>query len=423
MRENDTWYQVDNVAKIFIATANKRDTRSFRVSCYLKEKVDSAILQEALDLATECRPQYQVFIRRGLFWHYMEETDILAKVEEEHFRPCPILYTKNHKTRLHYRVSYFGKRINLDMFHALTDGNGGLEFLNIIVQNYLKLRYPDKLSNLSVGTGAASDELSEDSFKHNFSQELDDKNIVSSPKAKAAYHIKGLLLPYNQMQFFEVHMSASEVLKLAKEQNATMTSYLGAKLMQAIYKDMPAIQKHKKPVTISMPVNLRNYFESGTSRNFFNSVYVSHLFDGTETTESLAKEFDAKLKAELTPEKVAQKMFNYEKMERLIFVRLVPLLVKNPSVALGTIAERRKVTAVISNLGRIQVPEEIREYIGGYTCFCSSPSMFFTISTYGDDLTFGISSVYRNTGILKKFIRDFTDKGIEVTVNATEVVR
>mgnify|MGYP004447725921 FL=1 len=145
MSVNDTWYQVDTVAKVFLATANKRDTRSFRVSCYLKEAVDPELLQQAVDLSCELRPQYQVFIRRGFFWHYMEETDLPAKVSEEHFRPCPVLYWRNHKMRLHYRVSYLGKRINLDMFHALTDGNGGLEFLNIIVQNYLKLKYPKKL--------------------------------------------------------------------------------------------------------------------------------------------------------------------------------------------------------------------------------------------------------------------------------------
>ena len=421
MSVNDTWYQVDNVAKVFLATANKRDTRSFRVSCYLKEAVDPELLQQAVDLSCELRPQYQVFIRRGFFWHYMEETDLPAKVSEEHFRPCPVLYWRNHKMRLHYRVSYLGKRINLDMFHALTDGNGGLEFLNIIVQNYLKLKYPKKLENLSIGTGAAFDELDEDSFKFNYDKSESKAEVGS--RFGRAYQIKGMLLPYDQLQFFEVHMSAKEVLKLAKEQNATMTSFLGAKLMQAIYKDMPHMQRHKKPVTISMPVNLRNYYESGTSRNFFNSVYVSHLFDGNETTESLAHEFDGKLKAELTPDKVAARMANYEKFERMLFVRVVPLIIKNPSVAIGSISEKKKVTAVISNLGRVSVPDEIKSYISGYSAFCSTAKIFITISTFEDDLTFGIVSAYRNTGVLKTFFRDFTEKGLSVTVNATEVVR
>ena len=42
-REN--WYQVDNVAKVFLATASKRDTRTLRVSCYLKEDIVPELLQ------------------------------------------------------------------------------------------------------------------------------------------------------------------------------------------------------------------------------------------------------------------------------------------------------------------------------------------------------------------------------------------
>ena len=74
---SDNWYRIDNVAKIFLATAGKRDTRSFRLSCTLKEDVDPELLQQAVLSAIEDRPQVQVRIRRGLFWHYLEDTDLL----------------------------------------------------------------------------------------------------------------------------------------------------------------------------------------------------------------------------------------------------------------------------------------------------------------------------------------------------------
>ena len=47
--ENEVWYKMDNVAKVFLATYNKRDTRSFRVSCTLKGKIDPELLQKALE--------------------------------------------------------------------------------------------------------------------------------------------------------------------------------------------------------------------------------------------------------------------------------------------------------------------------------------------------------------------------------------
>ena len=67
------WYKVDNVSKVFLATVGKRDTRSFRLSCTLKEEVDPELLQQAVESAIEDRPQVQVRIRRGIFWHYMED--------------------------------------------------------------------------------------------------------------------------------------------------------------------------------------------------------------------------------------------------------------------------------------------------------------------------------------------------------------
>ena len=44
------WRSLENTAKIFPATSGKKDERVFRISCQLKEEVDPAKLQKALDL-------------------------------------------------------------------------------------------------------------------------------------------------------------------------------------------------------------------------------------------------------------------------------------------------------------------------------------------------------------------------------------
>ena len=45
---SDSWYKVDNVAKVFLATASQRDPRVFRISCTLNEEIDPDTLNEAL---------------------------------------------------------------------------------------------------------------------------------------------------------------------------------------------------------------------------------------------------------------------------------------------------------------------------------------------------------------------------------------
>lgn len=56
--------------------------------------------------------------------------------------PCLNLYIRDRKTLL-FQVVYYKNRINFEVFHALTDGTGAIQFLKELVKNYLILRYRD----------------------------------------------------------------------------------------------------------------------------------------------------------------------------------------------------------------------------------------------------------------------------------------
>ncbi len=409
---------MDNVAKVFLASANERDTRTFRMTCTLKEDIDKDLLQAAVLDALKERPQYHVTILRGFFWHYMEPTEDLPVVEEEDGNICPMLVGPQNFGKLHLRITYYHNRINLEFSHAIADGNGALDFLNLIVEHYLKRKNPGRFQKLSMTSGASEANLSEDSFRKFFAKEKN--NIPNMKRPPKAYHLRGIKHPFNQTQYMEVHIPVAMVLAKAKALNVSLTSYIGTLLMMAIYNDMPTLMR-LKPVTISMPVNLRNYYPSMTSRNFFNSVLVSHVFKGGETVETLAEEYQTKLKAELTPQAVEARMMNYEKMESLFFIRLVPLLIKNPVINMVNKRASKEVTVVLSNLGKMSVPNEVRDEITSYCAYCSTDKLFIVLSTYGDDLVMGISSAYRNTQVLRDFLKNFSDADIPVTVYSTGI--
>lgn len=419
---NEEWYKLDNVAKLFLATHNKRDTRSIRISCVLKEPIDQRHLQQALNETIKMRPQFQVRIRRGFFWHYIEDTDVTPTVTCENDRPCPIMYGANYKGILHYKVSYYLNRINLDMFHAISDGTGAIIFMKLLVLNYLKLVHPGEFENVSLSEGATDDDRYQNSYSHFYenTSSVGPGKILN--KKKKAYHIQSRKLPYYQLQFFEVHMPADKLLKMSKEMNVSLTSFLGAKLMFAIQKGMP-LALRKKPITISMPVNLRNYYPSETLRNFFNNVDFSHVFDGTETVEALAKEFDINLKESIEPERIKSQMNRYQKIERLMFTRVVPLALKQPVIRAFAKKESKTVTAVLSNLGPVKVPEEMAKYIKGFNDFCSTEKLFITVTSFGNDLVLGIASAYQGTGVIKKFIDSIKTDDMDVKLYATEVIK
>lgn len=423
------WYKTDNVAKVFLATVNNRDTRCMRLSCTLTEEVNPALLQDALLATMRMRPQFQVRIRRGFFWHYLETTDVSPLVSQESGRPCPLLYGNNYSGVLHFKVTYFGKRINLDIFHALSDGTGALEFLSVLVGQYIKLAHPEDeaLMSLHLGSGASESDLNQDSFQQFYEKtKLTDAlgyfTDEKKSKKKNVYHFRGLHLPMDQLHFMEIMMPTAQILPMAKAAGVSLGSYMGARIMMAMYQTMPSI-KHGMPITVSMPVNLRNFYKSDTARNFFNSITISHVFTGDETVDELAKEFDAQLKEAIKPDKIHKQMDKFQKYENLMFVRMVPLALKQIVVKLGSKSQNKNVSFVLSNLGVLKPAPELSSYIESYSAFCSHEELFITALSYGDTFKLGISFSYEDPTPIKNLVRALTASGVEVTINATEVVR
>ena len=246
-------------------------------------------------------------------------------------------------------------------------------------------------------------------------------NFSSDSFKKNAYHPGGLKLPYDQLQFFEIHMPTGQILERSKKLGVSLTSYFGAAWMMAIRADMPP-RKNDLPITISLPVNLRNYYPSYTSRNFFNSVLVTHVFDSEITIDELAVEFDGNFKSQLTEENIKKQMDSFETMEYVAPVRPLPLFIKQFAIRRGSRLSDKRVSMVISNLGVQKPPQEVAEYIGNYSAFCSSSNLFSTMSSYNGELTLGVSSPYAGTGVIKNLVRQMSDSGIDIRVYATEVI-
>ena len=77
------WRKLDNAALAFPLVTGKNDTRVFRFYCELKENVKPELLQAALEKTMEKYPLFQMVLRKGLFWFYLEHRDIRPIVKEE----------------------------------------------------------------------------------------------------------------------------------------------------------------------------------------------------------------------------------------------------------------------------------------------------------------------------------------------------
>ena len=103
------WRNLDNAGKMFSAASTSKDTRVFRFYCVLKEQVDESILQEALNKTIKKYPIFLSVMRKGLFWHYLEKSELCPVVRKEYKEPCSRLYVRDKKALL-FEITYYKKK-------------------------------------------------------------------------------------------------------------------------------------------------------------------------------------------------------------------------------------------------------------------------------------------------------------------------
>ena len=405
--EYSNWRKLDNAALAFPLVTGENDTRVFRFYCQLKEEVDSDILQQALDRTMEKYPLFQAVLRKGLFWFYLEHSHIRALVKPETEPPCSRLYIPDKKSLL-FQVSYYKERINFEVFHALTDGTGAMHFLQELVQNYLILAHPkENFPEIGRDKKTGRGNIEEDSFSQYYSSDIP-KN---REKKKAAVKLKGEKLVHSDMHISEVVLSVKESHQKARSYGVSITVLLTAVMLCSIREEIPKNQQ-KRPVTLMIPVNLRNYFPSQSMTNFFGWIEVGYTFSDTTTFEEVLADVKRQFEQELEKDKIAMHMNDYVRIEKNIFVRAVPLEIKKYFLMIGANLGSRSITAVYSNIGIIRLPEEYREYIRHFGIFASTNSLQMCSCSYGDEMVLGFTSKIPDDSIQRNFRRMLSEEEI-----------
>lgn len=410
---NKQWSRLDNAAKVFPANSGKADTKVFRFSCELYEPVDSDTLEEALERTLPLFPHYQSVLRHGLFWHYFESSDLPIEITQENKRPCSPMYDGDTR-RLLYDVTYYGNRINVEVYHALTDGTGALQFLRVLVFNYLILLYGEQWRNdpPKMDYDATYAQKLDDSFRKYYSG---DKSNYKS-KLIRAHKIKGQRVAEHQIKVIEGILSTKAALTKARELGTTVTVMLTAILMIAISQEM-TVREKRRPVVLSVPVNLRKYFDSQTARNFFGVVNIGYNFnDRPGTFEDVVSEIDAALKRELEKEELQKRMNAMAALEHNLLARAVPLAIKDLAIKTAVRITELGVTGSLSNIGKVAMPDVFIPYIRLFDVFVSTDKLQICMCSYQDNMVISFTSAFVSADIQKRFFRELTAMGIEVTI-------
>ena len=358
------WMRLDNAAKIYPAAKRRNWNNFFRISATLTEPIDTAVLASALDVTARRFPSIAVRLRRGVFWYYLEEIPKTPSIQPE--KSCPLAHAPFHEVRqCAFRVLVYKNRVAVEFFHALTDGTGALVFVKTLLAEYLSEKY-----GLSVpaekGVLGRLEEPSPEELEDSFARYAGD--VTASRAESTAYHLTGTPERDGYKNLVTMMIPAEKLRACAKKHGVSVTELLCAAMMQAIgelqAEKVPNV-RHRKPVKVLIPVNLRNLFPSRSLRNFAS--YITPEIDprmGDCSFSELCSLVHHKMGLENNRRTMRAKFAANVASERSPILRVMPLFIKNIAMkAVFDAVGECKSCLCLSNLGRVELPEVMVPYV------------------------------------------------------------
>lgn len=418
-KRHKTWYKLDLSANVYPTLQRKNFSNVYRISLSLKENVQPDILQKALDLTLPRFPTFQVALRKGLFWRYLEANHRPGPfVREDIENPCMPMHFKANNRYL-IRIYYYEKRISLEVFHSLSDGAGTLYFLKTLTAVYLRLlghEIPNGEGVLDI-TEKPDPEEFEDAYLRYASSK------VGRPRSQGnAYRVRGTKEPFYTLNIICGVIPVDKLRAVSKGYGVTVTEYLNAVLLYALLQKQKCEKPFReRPVTLAMPVNLRSFFPSKTLRNFISMVYPS--IDprmGDYTFEEILVHVHNYMRYYINPKFLNADIVTNASVQQNPLIRIVPLFIKDFTVRkFYTNVQDGQSSAGLTNVGLTRLPMEMHPYVERFDVLMGQPFSARTncaIISYRNILTVNFTSSIKETDIERYFFRKLVQDGVPVKI-------
>lgn len=422
--QKQNWLRLDNAAKIYPAALRKNWSNVFRISATLSEPVDREILRAALDVTIRRFPSIGVRLRRGLFWFYLERIPEPPGIQDENSYPLVHMSYKSIRNCA-FRVLVYENRIAVEIFHALTDGTGGLIFLKTLVAEYLTHKYGISIPATDGVLGRleepSAEELEDSFLKHS-------GPFAASRKEATAYKLSGAAEPDGFVHLTTFMLDSAAVLAKAHEYSATVTEFLTAAMMQAVLHleaEQVPCRRLRKPVKVLVPVNLRKLFPSKTLRNF--ALFVTPEIDpklGDYSFEEICSAVRHRMGMEVTAKQMSTKIAANVNSEKSPFLKVMPLVMKNAAMkaVFDTVGERKSCLCM-SNLGLVKLPEVMRQYVKRMDFIIGLPSRTAyncALLSYDGTVYINLVRSIREPELEMQFYKVLRELGIHVRVESNQ---
>ena len=412
--QGQKWRRLDNTGKLFPLVSSESLSNVFRIAVTLKEEIEPEILQQALE---DVLPQFESFrvrLRRGLFWYYFETNHRKITVEKEDTYPCQYI---SHKIAPYYlfRVSYYSTRINVEIYHALSDGLGAVNFAKLLACRYLQIKH--KMDTPEIVRHANVNAEEEDGYLKYYKDTK--KQKYSNEKA---YQLEGRKLAFSVENIVHGSVPLKELKAVSKSYGVSITKYLTAVIIWAIYDEYLKGEDVTPFIGVNLPINLRSMFNSETLANFFAVTAINYNPTGRKVDfEDILKVVSEQIDDQIVKEKLEEKISYNVSNEKKWYLKIVPLAIKK--LALKLVFKRKDSghTITLSNLGPIKVDEPNQQYIESFYVLIGvshSQTAKCAIIAYGDKLMITLSTVFDDTKLSDGFFGKLKAHGISSSLES-----
>lgn len=321
-----------------------------------------------------------------------------------------------------FRISVRNCDLYISIAHAIADGRGALLFCRSLIYEYLRIsgKKLDVCDEVLTNEAPAS-ETEKDTLTAEIA-ELSEEFCPEEPFIMPSDH------HYFKTEYQRktvLSWSAESFSDLVRRLECTPAALITAITGKAIYKNFDV--KDKK-VLVSIPVDLRPFYNSRAQSNFFVGIKIEYKREYADLPlREQLRNIQEAIEKQLDISNLKSSIFLTEQFFKNIAGKKLKTKeeAENASREAEEIMKRPEATFMLSNLGIIKIPEQMKSWITDFECTTSNTTLspLFTMMTIGAVGKLVITQNDDSKVLLREIADAFLENGVEVQIRECGRIR
>ena len=394
--ENEKYIELDGAGIIYPYVANKDWNSVYRVEARLKLNVDFLALEDATKKMREKYPYF--FSRISKFGNkYVLKPAYSSNVVFKDAPMCKPFDLKGEETLL--RVVYTQNTIGIELFHAITDGHGAGAFLNELLKEYCNIVFSKYSYDYPIISELKTNESLlkyDDIYEHIYN--LGGKSV--SRYLNSSYQFD--LDCATRLNSKSINVSSIALKNASHKYGVSVSMYLCA---VQIYSILKCKNVKNKVIRISVPVDIRKFFDFDTVRNaslyFLVEINPDKVTDFKSIVDSVKEQFNKNL----TKEKMQDFAYSNVKCAKMKAYNLLPINLKKAVLNVGyTTFGENQFTSTLTNLGIFELDKSVKNIVSSVYYVLGEEKtkpLNLSVSTYENETKIVVSSTIESIDFIK----------------------